>query len=271
MALPVALQLYTVRDELQKDFVGTLRAVKEMGYTGVEFAGLYGHSPAEIHSILYILGLTPVSAHVPLVEMLADPDKAFADYREIGCKYVAVPYLNDDLRPGTPKFPQTLADIERLGTISARFGLTMLYHNHDFEFVKIDGKYGLDIMYDSIPASALQTELDTCWVNVGGEDPSAYLRKYAGRAPVVHLKDFYGEKNENMYELIGIEKKAPTRPANFEFRPVGYGKQSMPDILSAAEEAGAKWVVVEQDRPSMGRTPLECARLSRAYLATLGW
>ena len=74
-----------------------------------------------------------------------------------------------------------------------------------------------------------------------------------------------------MYELIGIEKKAPTRPSNFEFRPFGFGYQNVPNILDAAVKAGAGWVVVEQDQPSMGKTPLECAAMSRAYLKLLGW
>jgi sugar phosphate isomerase/epimerase len=73
-----------------------------------------------------------------------------------------------------------------------------------------------------------------------------------------------------MYELIGIERKAPTRPANFEFRPVGSGKQDFPAILKAAEKAGAEWVVVEQDQPSMGLTPMECATKSREYLKSIG-
>ncbi len=271
MALPVALQLYSVRDDFQKDMLGTLRAVKEMGYTGVEFAGLFGKSAAEIKAMLDEVGLVAVSAHVPYAEMMADPDKTFASYKEIGCEYVAIPYLGEEDRPLSPTYGETLKNIERLGTIAAKYGLIMLYQNHDFEFVKVDGKYGLDIMYDTVPASALQTELDVCWVNVGGENPSDYVRKYTGRAPVVHLKDFSGKKNENMYELIGIEKKAPTRPEGFEFRPVGYGLQDMPNILAAAVDAGAKWVVVEQDRPSLGKTPLQCVEMSRKYLATLGW
>jgi len=73
-----------------------------------------------------------------------------------------------------------------------------------------------------------------------------------------------------MYELIGIDKKA-ARPSNFEFRPVGFGKQNMPDILDASVKAGAGWVVVEQDQPSMGRTPMECVKLARDYLKLLGW
>ena len=143
------------------------------------------------------------------------------------------------------------------------------FNNHDFEFLKIDGKYALDILYDSVPADLLQTELDTCWVNVGGEVPADYIRKYAGRCPVVHLKDFYGEKSDDMYELIGIDAKAPARPGNFEFRPVGSGLQNMPAILDAAEKAGAEWVVVEQDQPSMGKTPMECAATSMEYLKSI--
>lgn len=271
MALPVALQLYSVRDNFQKDMPGTLRAVKAMGYQGVEFAGLFGRSAAEMKAMLNEVGLVAVSAHVPYAEMMADPEKTFSTYQEIGCQYVAIPYLGEEDRPQSPTFGETLKNIERLGNISARYGMPMLYHNHDFEFVTLNGKYGLDIMYETVPATALQTELDVCWVNVGGEIPADYIRKYAGRAPVVHLKDFSGKKNENMYELIGIEKKAPTRPEGFEFRPVGYGLQDMPNILAAAEESGAHWVVVEQDQPSLGRTPLECVEMSRRYLATLGW
>ena len=271
MALPVALQLYSVRGDMGADLPRTLRAVKEMGYDGVEFAGLFGYAPADIRDLLREIGLIAVSAHVPMAEMLADPRKAFTDYQTIGCRYIAIPYLGENERPGGAKFDETLENIKVLGALAKEFGITLLYHNHDFEFIKLDGVYGLDVMYNTVPADLLQTQLDTCWVKVGGEDPAAYIRKYAGRAPVVHLKDFYGEKSEDMYELIGIEKKAPTRPANFEFRPLGYGMQDFSSILSAAEESGAEWVVVEQDNPSMDKKPMECAAMSRAYLKTLGW
>ena len=271
MALPVALQVYSVRDFASKELRTTLEKIKAMGYDGVEFAGLYGNAPADIKKMCEEIGLVPISAHVPYRDMIADPEKVLSDYETLGCKFVAIPYLVEEDRPGTENFPKVIENAKMLGKVAADKGMILLYHNHDFEFVTVNGKYALDILYEEVPESLLKTELDTCWVNVGGEDPAAYIRKYSGRAPVVHLKDFNGEKSDDMYELIGIEKKAPKRPANFEFRPVGSGVQNFPEILRAAEDAGAEWVVVEQDKPSMGLDSLECAAKSREYLKTLGY
>lgn len=266
---PIALQLYSVRDDVEKDFYGTLQKVKELGYDGVEFAGLFGHSAAEIKAWCEELGLTALSAHVPFVDMVADP-ALLEEYAAIGCRYVAIPYLTEEYRPGAEKFDEVIAGARMLGEKANALGMQLLYHNHDFEFVKLDGKYALDVLYDTVPANLLATELDTCWVKVGGADPAAYLRKYAGRAPVVHLKDFVGSKTENMYALIGIDNGgASADAAAFEFRPVGYGVQDFYGILNAAEEAGAKWVVVEQDMPSLERTPMECATMSVRYLKSL--
>ena len=271
MSLPVAIQVYSVRKDAEADLRGTLTALRDMGYDGVEFAGLYGHSAAEVRELCRELGLVPISAHVPYVDMLKDPAGVLSQYAEIGCKYVAVPYLSPEHRPGTPNFEYVVEFIGIIAKAAKKLGIQLLYHNHDFEFIRLDGKYALDILYDTVPAELLATELDTCWVNVGGEDPAAYIEKYSGRAPVVHLKDFSGEKSDDMYELIGIEKKAPKRPSNFEFRPFGFGYQNVPNILDAAVKAGAEWVVVEQDQPSMDRTPLECVKLSRDYLKLLNW
>ncbi len=268
MRFSVGLQLYTVRDEMAADFEGTLRKVKAMGYTGVEFAGLFDKSAAEIKALLDEIGLEAVSAHVPYYDAVDDPIAAFTPYKEIGCKYVAVPYLTEERRPGTPGWAETVEGVRKLGEGAKALGLTLLYHNHDFEFVRVDGAYALDMLYDAVPADLLQTELDTCWVNVGGEDPALYVRKYAGRAPVVHLKDFYksGEGKGKLYQLIGIEDDGEQAASTFEFRPVGYGMQDFPGILDACEAAGAAWVIVEQDSPSMGKSPLECAEMSIRYL-----
>lgn len=270
MAFPVALQMFSLRKEASKNLYATLKEVKALGYDGVEFAGLYNHTAEEVRDMCADIGLTPISAHVPYVDMVADPEGVLSQYATIGCKFVVVPYLSSEHRPDREVFPEVIKNIAMLGGVAKKLGMTLLYHNHDFEFMKLNGKYALDILYEEVPADLLQTELDMCWVNVGGENPVEYLLKYSGRAPVVHLKDFEGEKSEDMYELIGIEKKAPTRPKNFEFRAVGYGKQDFPAILKAAEKAGATWVVVEQDNPSLGWTPIECAAKSREYLKSIG-
>ena len=271
MALPVAIQLYSLRADAGKDFRGTLEAVKQMGYDGVEFAGLFGNAPADVKAMCEEIGLNPISAHVPLADLIADPEKVLADYKTVGCEYVVVPYLDAKYRESKEVFEGAIAQIASIGEAAEKVGLQLLYHNHDFEFVKYDGKYMLDLLYETVPAKFLATELDTCWVNVGGEEPAAYVRKYTGRAPVVHLKDFFGERSDDMYELIGIKPTAPKRPSGFEFRPLGSGLQNIPEILAASVDAGAKWIVVEQDNPSMGLAPMECAKKSREYLKTLGY
>lgn len=272
MALQVALQLYTLRDDMAADFEGTLAKVAEMGYAGVEFAGLYGKSVQEVKALLVKYNLQPVSAHVALAEMLPDLDGVMAQYEELGCPYIAVPYLPEEYRPEAGHFTDTLDAIRKCGEAAKAHNMVLLYHNHDFEFTRVDGEYYLDTIYNKIPADLLQTELDTAWVNVGGEDPAAFVRKYTGRAPVVHLKDFYmkGRQKDGLYELIGIDKKVESNEESFGFRPVGHGMQDMPAIIKASEEAGAAWVVVEQDRPAPGQTPMESAELSRQYLKSIG-
>ena len=267
--LPIAIQLYSVRDDAAADMRGTLQKIREMGYDGVEFAGLHGHTAEEVREMCQEIGLLPLSAHVPYDEMVADPEGVLGQYAAIGCRYVAIPYLMPEYRPGTPGFADVIRNAAMLGEVANRLGMTLLYHNHDFEFQKIDGKYALEVLYDTVPASLLQTELDVCWVRVGGEEPAAYIRKYTGRAPVVHLKDYAGGKSEHMYELIGIQSEHAPEEHPFEFRTVGSGVQDIPAILAAADDAGAKWLVVEQDQPSMGLTQMECARASIGYLRGL--
>ena len=218
MSLPVAVQIYSVRDDAARDLRGTLEAIKKMGYDGVEFAGLYGYAPSDIKAMCEEIGLVPISAHVPYVDMVADAKGVLSQYAEIGCRYVAVPYLMPEHRPDSEGFPQVVENIGKIAQVAKELGIQLLYHNHDFEFIKLDGKYALEVLYDTVPADLLQTELDTCWVNVGGEEPAAYICKFSGRAPVVHLKDFYGERSADMYDLIGIDKKKPQRPGNVVYR-----------------------------------------------------
>ncbi len=250
--LPVALQVYSIREDAEKDFVKAMREVKEMGYDGVELAGLYGHSPEEIRDVLKETGLIPISAHVPYQEFMEDIAATAHRYAVIGCSYAAIPYLMEEHRYGTEMFQEVMKNIPAISEACRKEGITLLYHNHDFEFKKTtEGEYVLDYMYRTFTPEQLQVELDICWTKVSGEDPAEYMKKYAGRLPIVHLKDY----------------KAGTP---FEFRAVGSGVQDIPSVLAQAIQGGSRWVVVEQDRHTEF-SALEDARISKEYLKSLGW
>jgi len=265
MKLPIALQLYSVRDELAKDFLGTLQKVKEMGYDGVELSGLNGRDPREVKRMLDEVGLACPSSHAPVAEQRENG--AFARYVQAGVRFVAVPWM--DYGNENERLRENIETVRTLAEAAAKEGITLLYHNHDFEFKKVNGKAILDVLYEEIPSHLLQTQLDTCWVKFAGEDPVDYLKKYAGRAPLVHLKDFWsdGENGVAPYDLIGKSSEA-RKKTKFEFRPVGYGLQDIPAIVKASEEAGAEWLIVEQDESS-ARPTLEAARMSIEYLRSL--
>ena len=270
--LPVGLQLYSVRGDMEQDFKGTLQKVKDLGFDGVEFAGLFNNSPEQVNAWCKEIGLNPISAHVPLADMLADVDKVIADYKAVGCQYIVVPYVTEERRPGGELFMQMIDEIRAIGEKCKAAGLVLLYHNHDFEFKKVEnGQFGLDFLYSSVAADLLQTELDQCWVKYSGQDPVAYLEKYSGRAPVVHLKDFHveGKQEGDPYALIGLNEGEEKKQSAFEFRPLGHGVQDIPAIIAASKAAGSKWLIVEQDQPSMGKTPMECVAMSMEYLKSL--
>ena len=274
--LPVAIQVYGLRDLLEETperFEEVMCSVKEMGYQGVELAGLYGLEPGEVKRILDKVGLTPISAHVPLVDMIETLEQVIRDYKEIGVQYIVVPYLPEEYRPLTDGYEFVLGKMKEIGSTLRENGITLLYHNHDFEFVTMpDGSFGFDDIYTQVPATALQAEPDTCWIKVAGQNPADYVKKYTGRCPFVHLKDFIKKGSpKNLYKLIGIETEEQTEEGGvFEFRPVGFGQQLWEPILTASLEAGAGWVIVEQDE-HYDLPSLEAARRSREYLKILGW
>lgn len=274
--LPVGIQVYGLRDLLEntpEQFPVVMKQVKELGYDGVELAGLYGMDPTFIRDTLAEIGLTPLSAHVPLADMMADIEKVIADYQLIGVDYLVVPYLPEEYRHLTPGYPVVIEEMKKIGVAVKAAGMKLLYHNHNFEFVRLEnGTFGFDDIYRQVPADLLMVEPDTCWIKVAGQDPVEYIHKYGSRCEVIHLKDFVKEGNpQNLYKLIGIEtEKKEEDTGFFEFRPVGFGQMLWEPILNASLEAGAKWVVVEQDE-HYDLPPMECARRSREYLKILGW
>lgn len=249
--IKVALQLYSVREELEKDFFNTLSTVKDMGYDAVELAGLYEYTPQQIKEYLDKINLKAISAHIPLQDLTQDTMKVLSDYKTIGCEYVVIPYLTEDYRLPNDKFYDVITHAKNIGKIANELGMTLLYHNHDFEFEKIDDKYALDHIYENVDKSLLQCEIDTCWVNIAGENPSEYLKKYENRTPIVHLKDF---------AYLDNGKK------EFEFRPLGKGIQDFDSIIKTSISNGTKYFVIEQDNASMNLTPMESAKLSISFL-----
>ncbi len=269
----IGYQLYSAREDCAKDLLSVMKQLKALGYDAVEFAGFYGHTAEEVKAMLDEAGLVAVSDHVPYAAIVADMFGVIRDHLTIGCKHIAIPYLADEDRPGQPGFAKVLNVIAKFGALCKAAGIQLLYHNHDFEFEKLSGMYALDFMYEAIDAELLKTEIDTCWVNYSGENPADYVRKYTGRAPIVHMKDFVGSRGgAQPYALIkedGTDDGKNSAEAAFEFRPVGHGCQDVPAIIAAGLDAGAFCFVVEQDQ-WYNRTPMEAAAMSIETLKKCG-
>ena len=272
----VGVQLYSVRDDLAKDFEGTLQAIKDMGYDYVEFAGFYDKSAEEVKSALDKIGLTAISVHQGN-QLFLEQGQAAIDYlKTVGVKYCAIPWHDKSKLAGTDAWENTKKEFADYSKALKAAGIKLLYHNHDFEFEKADGKYKIDYIYDEIGLDTIEPEFDTCWVKYAGYDPCEYLKKYTGRAHIVHLKDFTCKAFASgpVYALIddsGKEgEKASKEDNGFMFKPVGSGIQDFPAIIDAAKAAGAEYIIVEQDQ-SDERPTLEAAKMSRDYLKSIGY
>jgi len=250
MSKPViALQLYTIRDFTEKDLPGTLKKVKEIGFNAVELAGMYDKTAPELKAMLDEVGLTAVSAHVGIQAFQADMQGTIDAYKTLGCKYIGIPWLSKEDLPGGENWAQMKESFKEVAAKCKAAGITLMYHNHAHEFDKLPcGTYINDALFNELPE--VETEIDTGWVHAVDLCPAEYIRKYAGRCPVVHLKD--------------TDKNAK------EDRPVGQGTQDMPAITKAAEESGAKVLIVELDN-AVGITSLEAAKQGFDYLKSLGF
>lgn len=239
----LAVQLYTLRDELAKDLEGTLRKTSDAGYEFVETAGTCGLDPIEFRKKLDAAGLQAVSAHVGLDDVEGGLAQTVATAKTLGADWLVVPWI--------PK--EAYADSwdtfgRRLGRIAERVlsqGLRFAYHNHEFEFKEHEGRPGFQTLWDAAPET-VEVELDVYWAHRAGHDPSEWLRALAGRVPLVHMKD-------------GRDGK---------FTPVGEGELEWEPIIAAARTAGVEWAIVELDEcPS---DPVDCVGASYLYLTGLG-
>lgn len=246
--IPVCLQMYTVRDDANSDLAGTLATVAEIGYFGVEIAGYAGKTAEEYKALLDANGLTAIGAHVGFDSVKNDTAQVIAEAKLFGYSYVIIPWISKPYTESIAGYQQLGAELSDLATTLGEAGLTLCYHNHAFEFeLSEDGQFGYDALFAAAPA--VQVEMDTFWVKKGGQDIAHYLTKYTGRVPLVHLKDMDTDGG---------------------FAPVGAGTVDYPALFAAAEAAGAKYYIVEQDSCKAPLVPLESIRISFKNLQKLG-
>ncbi|MBI3944851.1 MAG: sugar phosphate isomerase/epimerase [Armatimonadetes bacterium] len=242
---PISLQLYSVRAEAAKDFAGTLKKVADIGYKGVEFAGLHRTPPVQVKRMVDDLGLQVSSAHMALptpenAQQLIEECHILGNTKLISG--FGAPQLRtlDDCLEAAAKV-RIAADV--LEGSGVAFGL----HNHWAEFEKVDGKFPEDILLDAAPG--VFAELDVYWAEVGCGDAAGQVARLKSRIPLLHVKDG------------PIEPKQP-------MTAVGSGKLDIPRIVRAADPAVLEWVVVELD--SYAGDMMEAVATSYRYLVDAG-
>lgn len=252
-SIPYALQLYTVRDRLETDLPGTLNLVRQAGYQFVELAGTQGRSPEEYRNLLEEAGIQAVSAHIGFEEVTAHPQWIMDQARIFGIEYIVVPWLGGEGFDTKAAWIDAARRMDAAGDLLRDAGIRLCYHNHAHEFEVIEGECIHDLIFAAAAPENLAVQLDTCWAAVGGYDPAALIRRYAGRIPLVHFKDF----------------KPGMPPALTE---VGNGCLQWDAIIAAVRESGVTCCIVEQDDnflPGSDGSPdaIESARVSAAFIS----
>ena len=246
--LPISVQLYTVRNLMQKDFAGTIKDVTKIGYKAVELAGFGPHSAAEVKKICADAGVAISGAHVGIEPLEADLNKALDEQATLGNKNVIVPYLGDEYR-NADGYKQVAGVLNKVGAECQKRGMELAYHNHSFEFEKFNGQTGFDILYNNSDPKLVKAELDVYWLKHGGQDPVEIINRFGKRTLLLHLKDM----------APGADRK---------FAPVGEGILDFKAILDAASKNGVKYGAVEQD-DTYGVNPLDAIKTSFTNLQKL--
>lgn len=221
---PIALQLYTVRESAAKDFPGTIRRVAEIGYKGVEFAGLQGHDAKDIAGLVNDLGLEVCSSHAGIVtaetvQQVVDTERTLGNTRVIGSFGPNQFATMDGCKEAVEKFNEAVELLKP-------HGMTCGIHNHWWEFNKLDDKYVYDILMEGAPG--LFGELDVYWAAYSKANPVEVINRHKSRFPLLHIKD--GSLEENAPHLA-----------------VGSGALDMPEIIGAADMNVLQWLIVELD------------------------
>jgi sugar phosphate isomerase/epimerase len=245
---PIGLQLYSVRDAMKADVPGTLAKVAAIGFKEVEFAGLFGQNPKDVRAMLDKNGLTAPASHVDMNTIDTKLAETIETASILGHKFVVVPYVDETARK-QPDIWKRLADLlNRAGTETRKAGIDIAYHQHAFEFVpssSLGGKMPYDYLLENT-APAVKMELDICWTVAAEQDPAAYFKKYPGRFPLVHVKDWLknGKPGAPYAGALGPDTKFTGEMAN-----VGQGSIDWKRVIAAAQAAGVKHYIVEHDNP----------------------
>jgi sugar phosphate isomerase/epimerase len=248
----LGLQLYTVRDQMQKDLPGTLARVAEIGYRDVEFAGYFGRKPEEIRALLDQHKLRAPSAHVGLPVLGESWTRVLNDAKIVGHEYVVAPWIPQEARGGADAYRRFADLFNRAAQQAKDAGLRFAYHNHDFEFATVDGgAVPMEILLDNTDKSLVEYEMDLYWVVKAGRDPIALLDRYPGRFALVHVKDATAAPERTITE-------------------VGSGTIDFKRIFAHDADHGAhiKYFFVEHDQP---KDAFASAKQSYDYLAKLAY
>ncbi len=244
----LALQLYSVRDDCKKDLPGTIAAVGKIGYEGVEFAGYYERSAKELRKMLDGAGLKCCGTHTMLETLEGDQFMKSVDFnKEIGNRNLIVPYLPEKHHATKQAWIDTAKQFNDLADKAKEHDMRVGYHNHMFEFEKMDGEYLWDIFFGNTKKEVIM-QFDTGNAREGGGDPLPFLKRYPGRAITVHMKEF-----------SKTDKKAL----------IGEGDQPWKELIDMCRKtAGTEWFIVEQE--SYKFPPLECVKRDYAAMRKLG-
>ena len=225
MTTPIALQLYTLRQELARDFRGTIERVAAMGYAGVETASFPGLTAQQAAQLFKDLGLTICAAHAPL-PLGERQAEALETMEALGCRRLVCPSQPGELFQTAQGIARACATLNAASAVAQAHGLRLGYHNHWVEFLPVDGRLAHERLRDCL-APEVFFEIDIYWAQAAGVDPVPVLRELGPRAPLLHLKDGPAVQGQPMTAL-------------------GEGVMDIPGVVRAS--AGqAEWLIVELD------------------------
>jgi len=252
----IGAQLFTVRQFTQtiEDVARTFRKIVDIGFKAVQISAFGPMDYKQVAKLIEDHGLIVGATHSGWGEFRDDLENVIARNKAWGCDHPAVGALPPEYRSldGIKRFLDELGPvIERL----AAEGMDFSYHNHNWEFARLDGngnKTWMETLLELSEGTGLNFEIDTYWVQAGGAEPSLWLRKCAGRIPVIHFKDM----------CITPERE-------IRMAAIGEGNLDWPGLLEAANAGGTKFALIEQDL-TYGRDPFDCLASSFRYLHSLG-